>query len=48
MKKKYMMPEMLVIEMKLQVMLCLSGNMGGNASEPALAPEMDADQDLLW
>ena len=47
-----MMPGMLVIDMGLQIMLCVSGDMGGNATEPALAPELGEDLgedlDLDW
>ena len=56
MKKKYMRPDTLVIDMGLQIMLCVSGDMGGNATEPALAPELGEelgidlgeDLDLDW
>ena len=41
MKKKYAMPEMLAIDMRVQTMLCISGELGGEATEPGLAPELD-------
>ena len=40
MKKKYAMPEMLAIDMRVQGMLCISGEMGGDANEPAYAPDL--------
>ena len=36
-----MMPETMAIDMRVQGMLCISGEMGGEATEPGLAPEMD-------
>ena len=41
MKKEYIMPVMEVIELKMTSILCISGELGANAGEPALAPEMD-------
>jgi hypothetical protein len=34
------MPEMLAIDMRVQGMLCISGEMGGDANEPAYAPDL--------
>ena len=47
MKKKYIIPEVEEIEIELLSILCLSGDLGGNASDPALAPELD-DNELLF
>ena len=41
MKKQYIMPKAEEIELKMTSMLCLSGGLGGDAEEPALAPDMD-------
>ena len=41
MKKDYIMPVMEEIELKMTSILCISGELGANAGEPALAPEMD-------
>jgi len=46
MKKKYMTPETLVIDMEMEIMLCVSGGLGGNADEPALAPGLDEELDI--
>ena len=56
MKKKYIIPEVEVIELGLQTMLCISGEMGGDANEPAYAPDLGEelnvdlgeDLDLGW
>ncbi len=48
MKKKYIIPDAEVIEMNLQTILCLSGDIGGEASDPALAPELDEELDIDW
>lgn len=48
MKKKYIIPEAEVIEIDLQTMLCISGGLGGDASDPALAPEFEESDDLLF
>ena len=41
MKKEYIMPVMEKIELKMTSMLCVSGDLGGDADEPAHSPEMD-------
>ena len=41
MKKEYNMPVMELIELKMTSILCISGELGANAGEPALVPEMD-------
>ncbi len=41
MKKKYMEPQMEVIDMLPEGMLCVSGDIIEEANEPALAPELD-------
>ena len=46
MKKKYIIPEVEEMEIELLSILCLSGDIGGDASEPALAPDLD-DNELL-
>ena len=43
--KKYIVPVMEVIELKMTSMLCISGNLGGEANEPAHSPEMDDLED---
>ena len=48
MKKKYIIPEVDEIEIDLLSILCLSGDLGGNASDPALAPEFDESDELLF
>lgn len=45
MKKLYIIPETEVIEFETTGMLCFSGNIGGNATDPAHAPEMDDDME---
>ena len=47
MKKKYIIPEVEEIEIELLSILCLSGDIGGDASDPALAPDLD-DNELLF
>ena len=47
MKKKYIIPEVEEMEIELLSILCLSGDIGGDASEPALAPDLD-DNELLF
>ena len=47
MKKKYIIPEVEEIEIDLQTILCISGFLEGDASDPALAPELD-DNELLF
>ena len=47
MRKEYIEPQMEVIDMRMQSMLCISGGLGGDAKEPGLAPELDElDEDL--
>ena len=47
MKKKYMEPQMEVIRMLPTGMLCMSGEIDGEATEPGMAPELDElDVDL--
>jgi len=41
MKKEYIMPKSEEIEIKLATMLCVSGDIGGDATEPAFSPEME-------
>jgi hypothetical protein len=41
MKKKYMEPQMEVIDMLPEGMLCVSGDIIEEANEPALVPELD-------
>ena len=48
MKKKYIIPEVEEIMMDLQSMLCISGDIGDDASEPALAPELIDFDKLLF
>ena len=36
----------LVIDMEMEIMLCVSGGLGGNADEPALAPGLDEELDI--
>ena len=47
MKKKYIIPEVEEMEIELLSILCLSGDIGGDASDPALAPDLD-DNELLF
>ena len=47
MKKKYIIPEVEEMELGLQAMLCVSGEIVEEASEPALAPDLD-DNELLF
>ena len=47
MKKKYMEPQMEVIDMLPEGMLCVSGDIIEEATEPALVPELEVlDVDL--
>ena len=48
MKKKYIIPEVEEIELGLQAILCFSGDIGDDASDPALAPEFDESDELLF
>lgn len=41
MKKQYIMPQVEEIELKMTSMLCVSGDLGGDANEPAHSPEME-------
>lgn len=41
MKKEYIKPVVEEITVELTAMLCVSGEIGGDATEPALAPEME-------
>jgi hypothetical protein len=43
MKKEYIEPQMEVIDMLPEGMLCVSGDIIEEATEPALAPELDVD-----
>ena len=47
MKKKYIIPEVEEMEIELLSILCLSGDIGDDASEPALGSELD-DNELLF
>ena len=47
MKKKYIIPEVEEMEIELLSILCLSGDIGDDASEPALGPDLD-DNELLF
>lgn len=42
MKKEYMTPQMVAMEMKMVGMLCLSGDIEGEATEPAYSRETDS------
>ena len=41
MKKQYIIPKAEEIELEMTFMLCVSGDLGGDADEPAHAPDMD-------
>ena len=43
MKKQYIMPKVEEIELNMTFMLCVSGELGGDANEPAHAPDMDIE-----
>jgi hypothetical protein len=43
MKKEYFMPVMEEIDMKQEMMLCVSGDIVEEATDPALAPDMVYD-----
>jgi hypothetical protein len=43
MKRLYVIPEVEVIECQTVGMLCVSGNIGGDAAEPAHAREWSGD-----
>ena len=45
MRKEYIEPQVEAIEMLPEGMLCLSGDINGDATEPALAPEDDVDHE---
>ena len=47
MKKKYIIPEVEAIEAELVTVLCISGDIVDDASEPALVPEL-IDSDKLF
>ena len=47
MKQKYIIPEVEAIEAELLTVLCISGDIGDDASDPALAPEL-IDFDKLF
>jgi hypothetical protein len=44
MKKKYIIPEAEEIQMDLQTILCISGDIGGDADEPAFIPELGDEE----
>ena len=48
MKKKYIIPEVEEMEIELLSILCLSGDIGDDASDPALAPEQEDFDELLF
>ena len=41
MKKQYMTPEIGIVKLELKGMLCMSGEVGGDATEPAHARMFD-------
>ena len=43
MRRQYIMPTVEEIELKMASMLCVSGKLGGDAEEPAHAPDMGTD-----
>ena len=43
MRKEYIEPQVEAIEILLDGILCLSGGIYGDATEPALAPEQDEE-----
>lgn len=43
MKKQYMKPEIEIIKMEQQGMLCMSGDLSGDANEPANARMFEDD-----
>jgi hypothetical protein len=40
MKKKYISPEIKVMDIKMSGMLCVSGGLGGTANQDALSPDL--------
>ena len=47
MKKTYMTPSVEVVEIETAGVLCMSQVMDGTATEPAQAPLMDDDDDMI-
>ena len=45
MKKQYLTPEMEILKMEQEGMLCMSGDLGGDATDPAKARLFDGDLD---
>ena len=45
MKRMYLTPESIIIDLETAGMLCLSGGLGGDAEEPAKARMMGDDWD---
>ena len=45
MKKQYLTPEMEILKLEQEGMLCMSGDLGGDATDPAKAPLFDDDLD---
>lgn len=43
MKKQYMTPEMEIVKLEMKGMLCISGEIGGDANEPAYAPDLSEE-----
>ena len=48
MRKEYIEPQVEAIEMLPEGMLCLSGDIDGDATEPALSPFFDEDEVELF
>ena len=45
MKKQYLTPEMEILKLEQEGMLCLSGDLGDDATDPAKARLFDGDLD---
>ena len=46
MKKQYMTPEIGIVKLEQKGMLCMSGEVGGDATEPAHARMFDFEDDF--
>lgn len=46
MKKQYMTPEIGIVKLEMKGMLCMSGEVGGDATEPAQARMFDFEDDF--
>lgn len=48
MKQQYISPEMEIVKLEQGGMLCVSGEIDGEATEPANSPEAEFEDGLDW